>query len=310
MSPARRFAVAAFLLTLAAVRTSAQTPPLVMTSEKLSEGLWVISGFTNGNILAIRGDDGLLLIDAQSEKRVALADSVLRTLDQSPVRAVVSTHYHNDHVGGNAYWHDKGALIVSARNVLSRSQRDTTITALAEEYGTWVHKPEPTASLPTLLFDDSLTWRAGNDTVRVMRLIPSHTDGDVIVYLPIANVMHTGDILEIGAPPFIDLFAGGSLDGMIAGVDTILARTNERTRYVPGHGPVVNRARVVEYRAMLADMREQMRAGIAEGWNRDAMDRARPFAKWERDLGSTRATRRFERLVFYSLSRASRVTAP
>ena len=288
-----------------ATRLDGQTP-MTMTGRLLAPNLVLISGFTNGNVLAIVADTGVVLVDAQSEKRASLADSVLRTFTAAPVRAVITTHYHDDHTGGNAYWRARGASVIAHRAVVPRAARDTVIDALPDDYGTWRHPSAKPSAMPTALLDDSLVVAVGDERVRVIHVLPAHTDGDVVILLEHANVIHTGDILEVGGPPFIDWWSGGSLDGMIAGIDRILAMTNAETRYVPGHGPPVDRAAVLRYREMLAQIRTRITDGIASGWDQAALDRAAPVEPWAATMGGSRMARHFARLVFFGLTRESR----
>jgi glyoxylase-like metal-dependent hydrolase (beta-lactamase superfamily II) len=292
------------LLALAVIAspTGAQTP-LAMTGRVLRANVFVISGFTNGNILAVTSDTGVLLVDAQSEKRVAAADSVLRTFTRLPVRTVIATHYHVDHIEGNPYWAGRGATLVAHRNVVPRAARDTVIADLTDDYGIWRHPAAVAEAMPSKLVDDSLTFRVGGEIVHVVHIAPAHTDGDLIVLLEHANIVHTGDILEIGGPPFIDWWSGGSLDGMIAGTDRILALTNASTTYVPGHGPPVDRAAVERYRDMLVAIRERIATGVAAGWDQAALDSAAPVDPWAQEMGGTRMAKHFARLVFFGLVR-------
>jgi Zn-dependent hydrolases, including glyoxylases len=93
----------------------------------------------------------------------------------------------------------------------------------------------------------------------------AHTSGDAVIWFRDANVIHTGDIVELGAPPFLDWWGGGTLDGMIRGVDLVLAHADDKTRIVPGHGWVTNRSEVATYRKMLVTMRERTLAAIGAG---------------------------------------------
>ena len=93
----------------------------------------------------------------------------------------------------------------------------------------------------------------------------AHTNGDAMVWFPRSNVLHIGDILEVGAPPFIDLWSGGSLAGMLAAIDRVMAMTDERTSIVPGHGAVSSRADLAKYRVMLQTVGDRVRAPVAQG---------------------------------------------
>jgi glyoxylase-like metal-dependent hydrolase (beta-lactamase superfamily II) len=118
------------------------------------------------------------------------------------------------------------------------------------------------------------------------------------VRLPDADILHTGDVYEIGAFPFIDVWAGGTADGMIAGVDRLLALAGARTIIVPGHGPPSTRAELAAYRDMLVTVRDSVRAAIGRKATLEetlALDLAAPFMEGR---GSARAARRFVALMY------------
>jgi glyoxylase-like metal-dependent hydrolase (beta-lactamase superfamily II) len=247
-----------------------------ITTTPLRPGIWVLSGFANGNILVHDDGTDILLVDAQSDRRVSLADSSLRVLSTRPVRAVLATHYHDDHIGGNPHWKAQGARLVAQCNVAVQARKDTTIT----EWRDWHRTPAPADALPTECFTDSLAIARHGEQVMLHHVPMAHTDGDLIIWLPKANVLHMGDVLELGAPPFIDYWTGGSWTGMLAAVDAGLAIANDQTIIVPGHGPTTNRAGMVAYRAMLQDVGERGAAVQRENrWRRS----------WQR--GRQRSTR-------------------
>ena len=160
----RRTALASVPLLLACLVAPAGAQEDVMTlrAERLAPDLTVLSGFANGNILALTGPDGTLLVDAQSAKRVGLADSVLASLGAPPVRWVLNTHYHGDHVEGNALFRGRGAEVVGQERLPVQMVKDTTITW----WGDWHGAPAAPAAIPTRTFRDSLTMRVNGQRVR------------------------------------------------------------------------------------------------------------------------------------------------
>ena len=238
-----RIVIGATLLLLGTGAAHAQKPP---TAKELAGGVHMISSHPDGNILVVESANQVLLVDALSAKRAASADSALRTVTQKPVRTIITTHYHEDHLGGNAYWRTRGAVqLVAHRSVPLEARKDTTI---AERK--WHRTPIPERALPTLLFDDSAALSLETETFTIYHRA-AHTSGDAIVWFPARNVLHAGDIVEIGAPPFIDWWAGGSLEGMISAVEFIHRITNDSTIIVPGHGPPIDRAVLRTYHANL-----------------------------------------------------------
>jgi len=122
------------------------------------------------------------------------------------------------------------------------------------------------------------------------------------VWQPGENVLHIGDILEVGAPPFIDWWAGGSVDGMLAAIDDVLAWTNDSTAIVPGHGAVSSRADLRRYRAMLATVQDRVRAGLAAGAVPGELA-ASAVAGFEASLGGARRARELGEQLVLGLSR-------
>jgi glyoxylase-like metal-dependent hydrolase (beta-lactamase superfamily II) len=119
--------------------------------------------------------------------------------------------------------------------------------------------------------------------------------------LPRANVLHIGDILEVGAPPFIDWWAGGSLRGMVATIDRVLPMVNDRTIIVPGHGAVATRAELQRYRAMLLAVEARVSASVGRGASLPQALAERPAREWEASMGEA-ACRALVRLVYYGVA--------
>jgi len=279
----------------------AQQDAMKMVIAPVAPGIHVISGFANGNILVIEGPMDLLLVDAQSTKRVALADSALRTVTRKPVRQVVFTHYHEDHTQGMSYWKAQGAFAVAHQNVAIEMRKDTTITDRD-----WHRTPAAPDAMPTLEFRDSLMLDVSGSRIWLYHPQPAHTNGDAIVIIPWANVIHTGDIVEPGAPPFIDYWTGGSMNGMIAASQWILSRANDSTKIVPGHGPVVTRATVQRHIEMLTALRDRVRKAYGEGKTEEQTIALQPAKEWEDLLGGPRGAAIFVKQVYYGEKRAKK----
>jgi len=288
-------------LVAAPVTAAAQQPPLVLSRQQLTSRIDVFSGFTNGNVLALRGDTGTLLVDAQSAKRVELVDSALRSLGAGPVRTIINSHYHGDHIEGNAHFRAKGANVLAHRNVQRQAVKDTVIAS----WENWHRIPAAPGALPTASFSDSSVFQFDTEEIRVYHAPNAHTDGDAIVWLPRSNIIHLGDIFELNAPPFIDWWAGGSLSGMIAAIDMMLPRIDERTRVIPGHGPVANRATLLAYRAMLATMQSRVQAAITAGKSLDQVLADQPAAEFAEKLGGARFGDHLTKLIYAGLARGA-----
>lgn len=267
-------------------------PPLV--AESLGKGLWRIAGDEAGGVLVLEGADGLLLVDTQDPKRARDLDAALARLSRRPVRFVVNTHYHEDHVGGNARYRAKGAAVIAHASVPAQMAKDTVIA----DWGDWHRQAAPAAAFPTLTFHDSLALDVGGERVVAFHVPAAHSDGDVMVWLPARDLLHAGDVVEVDAPPFVDLWAGGTFDGLIAAVDRVLAMSGPATRIVPGHGRIVDRAWVAGYREMLETARSSARAALAAGQGaREYLD-TKPLAAWNELLGGERRARQVAALAY------------
>jgi cyclase len=144
--------------------------------------------------------------------------------------------------------------------------------------------PASGAALPTRTYTEAMTLELKGRVAQLKHPAGAHTDGDTYVYFPDANVLATGDTGNIGRYPNIDYVNGGNIKGMIETADVYLALSNDSTKIVPGHGPLANKAELVEYRAMLVTARDRMSKLIAEGKSEADVLAAKPFAdldaKW------------------------------
>ena len=250
-----------------------------------------------GNVLVLEGERSLLLVDTQDPVNAAAFDSTLAHLSPKPPRTIVNTHYHEDHLGGNARWRARGAVVWAHERLAAQAAKDTVI----HEMGDWHRVAAPPEAMPTRTFADSARFEFEGTDVQLFHLPAAHTDNDLVVWLPQTGVLHAGDIVEVGAPPFIDWWAGGSIDGMISAVDWVLGRTDDRTRIVPGHGEVVDRKWVVEYRRMLATVRSRAQQAIRDGKTRQEFADSNPCREWEDRLGGELGARSFATQVHHGL---------
>lgn len=242
----------------AGTRVFAEEPPK-LSLEPVRGSIHAIMG-SGGNMGVFVGDDGVLLID---DKFAPLNEAILahiRTLSSRPVRFLVNTHWHMDHTGGNENFGKAGAVIIAHENIRKRLSTDQFIKAFK--------KKVPALSkdgLPVVTFDDDVKLHFNGDTMHVVHVPHAHTDGDAIIRWEKSNVIHAGDVVFSSGYPFIDLSSGGSIDGMIAGVKTILSLADEKTRIIPGHGPVISRAELVEYQTMLTSIHDAVEAQLKKG---------------------------------------------
>ena len=247
-------------------------------TEKLADGLFMLEG-EGGNIGVSSGTDGMLLVDDQYAPMTGKVLAALKALGPQPVRFVLNTYWHEDHTGGNENFGKAGAVIVAHENVRRRMSAEQFIEMFKMKT-----PPAPVAALPMITFGDDLTLHLNGDDIHAIHVRPAHTDGDSIVHFVRANVMHMGDLFFNGVYPFVDLSTGGSVEGMIAAADRALAIADTRTRIIPGHGPVGDKAALVAFRTVLVTVRDRVRPLIKAGRTLAQVKAAAPTkdldAKW------------------------------
>jgi glyoxylase-like metal-dependent hydrolase (beta-lactamase superfamily II) len=257
---------------LLASAATAQGEDVEIQTVDVAPGVSMLIG-QGGNIGVSTGADGVFLVDDQFAPLTPKILAAVAKLSDAPVRFVLNTHWHGDHTGGNENLAGQGALIVAHDNVRRRMSSDQFISAMDRRV-----PASPPAALPVVTFGADVTLHWNGDALHAIHVPNAHTDGDAIVHFEKAEVVHTGDVYFAGQYPFIDRDSGGSLGGMIAAVDRVLALADDATRIIPGHGPLSNRAELARYRAMLATARDRVRAAIDAGKSLEEVLAARPLA--------------------------------
>lgn len=280
---------------VAAHIATAQDEPFQIKSMELLPGLYMLDSaderFVGGNMGLLMGADGVVLIDdGIPDVESAYLDAV-KALTGQPIDYVINTHIHADHTGNNHVLHDLGATVVAHQKLRDR---------MASQVGAGLFVTE---SLPTLTYDNELAIYINGFELKVLHVPSAHTDGDSILHMPTVNVIFPGDILFNGMFPFVDLASGGSVDGMLRGLDVVLALADDETRIVSGHGPLANRGDVQRARNVLADSRDRVAALVEQGLSEDETVAANPLesfhAEWNWEFITTE---RMTRTLFQSLS--------
>jgi cyclase len=268
----------------------------------VAPGISVLMG-AGGNILVSTGPDGVFLIDDQFAPLLPKIRAAVRTLSDKPIRFVVNTHWHGDHVGGNLGLAETGTVIVAQDNVRKRLSTD--------QFNPEKHPALPAKALPIVTFGDGVNFHFNGDDIEVRHVAAAHTDGDSIIRFRKANVVHMGDTLFNGTYPFIDVDTGGSIDGIVAAADQVLATIDDRTRVICGHGEVGGKAELKAYREVMAGTRDRVKALIASGKTLEQILAAKPTAQWDATWGTGRAKPDFfVGMVYRSLTGSRSSTGP
>jgi len=260
-----------------AIRNAAATARITVT--KLRGNISVLQG-SGGNIAVLTGPDGKLLVDAGIPgTRPGIIDA-LDTLSHDPIQHLINTHWHFDHTDGNEWLHSVGAEITAHENTYKHLAETTRV-----EDWDFTFPPAPAGALPTKLLTNDKELHLNGATLALKRYEPAHTDSDISVDFTDADILHCGDTLWNGHYPFIDYSTGGSIDGMIRAAEANLARATENTIVIPGHGPIGNKSRLIEFRDMLSIVRDKVAALKQQGRSQDEAVAANPTADFDSKWG-------------------------
>jgi cyclase len=249
------------------------------STTKVRPGLYMLSG-AGGNLALSVGRDGVLLVDDDMTPMAGKLQAAIAELTKKPVRFVLNTHWHFDHVGGNAALGASGSVIVAHQRVRERMAEGQYSTTFQMD----ISPAEPIA-LPLLTFEQGLAFHFNDDTVEVEHAPAAHTDGDSLVYFAASNVVHTGDLYWNGIYPLVDVESGGRMLGVIEGVAAILARIDDETKVIPGHGPLSDKAAMQAYHDMMKTVFERVRTHKSRGMSVDEVIAAKPTAEFDEHWG-------------------------
>lgn len=208
---------------------------------QVKDGLYVITG-PGGNIGVRVTSEGVILIDDKFPEDFSEIQSLVATVSQLPVRYIINTHHHGDHSGSNA------GFLQMAEIIIHKNARDNMVRGNQ-------------AGVPRLVYTQHTAISLGGVEVEAHYLGLGHTNGDTVVYFPDLKTVHAGDLLH-GTAPFVDYANGGSSAGWVSTMNGILALDWDTA--IPGHGAVMDRRGVLEFRNQMEAVRMKMR-GLIDG---------------------------------------------
>ncbi len=275
--------VVVFATGLAALAQDQDFSKVQIKVSKVAGSVYMLEG-GGGNIGASVGDDGIVVVDDQYAPLADKIQAALKGITDKPIRFIINTHYHEDHTGGNAYF-QKQAPIIAQDNVRKRLENGGTAGVGP---GGAVHfdaKPQPKEALPIITFDHDVTVHLNGEDIRALYFPAGHTDGDSVIFFPKSNVVHMGDDFVTYGFPFIDVDSGGSIDGMIDGVEKVIAQVPPDVKVIPGHGPLSNLDDVRAYLKMLKETREVVATALKKHQTLAQMKQAKLLDPWKKYSG-------------------------
>jgi len=262
---------------------------------KLTDNIWMLQG-KGGNIAVLSGKQGILMIDADYRNMSAALKQALKPFGgEQKLAYIINTHWHGDHTQGNKIF-GKHANIVAHDNVRAR-----LLTTQEVKLFKMVSKPYPVHAVPSITYDKSMRLYINDQKVNIVHYANGHTDGDSIVFFEKANVVHMGDHHFSGFFPFVDIDTGGNVLTMAANVKKVLALINDKTKVIPGHGPLSNKADLKAFYDMLIGTSNEVKAMKDKGKSLAEIQKAGLSKRWDEWTDGFLSTEVWIGIVYNSL---------
>ncbi len=246
---------------------------------ELGDGISMLIG-SGGNLGLLDGDDGVFMIDNQlATNAEANLEKIVDMFGDKP-KFLVNTHWHYDHAGGNEVFQTAGTTVFAHDNVRGR------LSGAIESSGRANLGASPEPAWPIVTFATGVDFHLNGQTIQAFKVPAAHTDGDVMVFFPDADVLHTGDTYMKGRFPFIDTGSGGTLDGLIEAQMKALEIAGDDTRIIPGHGDLASKADLQETNDTIRAARAAVKARLDAGDTLEQAVAAKPLAQWDATYGS------------------------
>jgi glyoxylase-like metal-dependent hydrolase (beta-lactamase superfamily II) len=250
-----------------------------ITSTKLSDNLTMLSG-PGGNVVVLDGKDGKLLVDTFTQGAWDRFKKTLDDMSKAPIKLAVDSHWHWDHTDNNINVRSAGATLIAHENTLKRLRETHDLDVIN------MHSdPSPENALPQKTFKESYQMNFSGEHVALGRFAPAHTDSDIYIHFQKSNVLHMGDVFFNGIYCYIDKETKGSIGGMIAGVNKMLAMVDADTKIVPGHGPLGNKGDLRKFQGMMVTARARVQKSKAAGKSLEEAVAAKPLADLDAQWG-------------------------
>jgi cyclase len=263
-------------LALAAFSTSGSAQEMdfdkvQIITEKLGPNVYMLTGSSGldpshedaagGRVGVLAGPDGILMVDSQYAQLTEKVLAAIRQIDKGPIRFLVNTHIHRDHTAGNAFFAKQGAVI------FAREELRQGMVGLSKAPNAATNPVANPAGFPVVTYGmgPPVKIHMNDETVDFIPIRAAHTGGDTNIKFEKANVLFIGDFYRNYGFPFIDIGNGGSLKGMLEGLDVTMKSADANTTIVPGHGTLIKRDDMVPYRDMVLAVADKIQQMVVQG---------------------------------------------
>ncbi|MGE0267110.1 MAG: MBL fold metallo-hydrolase [Candidatus Omnitrophota bacterium] len=261
------------------------------------DNIYVLISPQGGNVTVSSGEDGTFLIDDQLLGRSAIIQNAAREISDQKIKFILNTHFHFDHTGGNEFFGEKGAILVAHDNVRTRLSTHEFIKFFKKDM-----PPLSRAGLPVVTVSENMNLYLNKDTIRLSHTPAAHTDGDLIAYFSKTDVLVAGDLIFNGFYPFIDVDHGGSIKGLITGLELLLNIAGPQTVIVPGHGPLMNKQELQTYKDTLVIISDKIEKAINEDKTLEQVIAEKPTLEFDEEWGGWKVSPEdFVTIVYKSL---------
>jgi glyoxylase-like metal-dependent hydrolase (beta-lactamase superfamily II) len=270
-----RAAFTAAILALGATLAFAQGAPdfskVEIKATKITDKFYTLEG-QGGMIGVLIGPDGVFMVDTQFAPLSDKIAAAVKQLTPQPIKFIVNTHVHGDHTGGDENFGKMGATIIAREELRFRLAHPNPQANGQPGVAT------AAVGLPKQTYREKLTLHMNGEEVQLIAIPRAHTDGDTMVYFPGLDIIMTGDFYRAVQYPNVDRANGGSLQGLIDGLGTVIGHAGPNTKIIPGHGPTVDRNAVIAHRDVAIAVRDRVAALVAQGKSEDEVVAAKVIA--------------------------------
>jgi len=229
---------------------------VTVKTQKVAGNVYMLQG-RGGNIGALTGPDGILIVDDDYKAVSQKLSDALKALGSATPRFIFNTHWHGDHTEGNDFF-GKQSTIIAHTNVRKRMMDPPVIFGQKTA-------PYPSHALPIVTYSQSMSIHLNGEEIRAVHYPSGHTDGDTIVFFTNANVVHLGDDFFVGRFPFVDIDSGGSVQGLITNIASLIRLLPADAKIIPGHGPLATVNDLKSYQMTIVEtakiVQDAMKAG-------------------------------------------------